>query len=286
MTETNRKGRFTTCKICKNKFHIKKNNKQKWVDSKYECPVCKQIYCILPETERQLRILENKFLESNKDEKYLNEMYKIFYPYTKSLLLKHFNKAVTCPEDIKYYVDTALSYFIEEYYYKKIDYRTEFSFAPLLLFKLKQTLYGTLEKKDDDLSLNYQLEDGNMPEYSCEKYTIDKITDIGNNFEMCDYLLNMIFSIEEKCSSPIENYLRLNALLLRLEKGESYSDKFFNSFSNWFGKESKFMLEKTLEIIKNEAQNIVILEKNKIEKEDSKKENYDFFKVRSGTYPY
>ena len=60
-----KRGKLITCKYCVKQFKIENiNEKQQWKDSNYVCPFCKEEWCILPKTERELKYLQEIYLKS------------------------------------------------------------------------------------------------------------------------------------------------------------------------------------------------------------------------------
>ena len=245
-------GRLTTCKICKHKFRIKKEDKEKWREKKFNCPNCGEIYCILPKTERKLRILQDKFFESGRKESYMTEIYKVLLPYTKSLLLKSFPSAVQSNEHADYITSQAVSYLIEEFYAKE-NYKIEISFGAMVLYKLKQALYGKMEKQEEAISLNYEFQDGNLVEYEDKKNKIyENIENEHDKYLICEYISELLFSISHFCDSAYEAYTMETALYLFFMKGERKVDNFFQKFS----REGKYLYLYALEILKKELEKL------------------------------
>lgn len=243
-------GRLTTCRICGYKFRIKQDDRDNWQKEKLPCPNCKNIYCVLPQTERELRILQDKFFESGRQEKYMEKMYKILIPYTKSLLLKSFPAAIKSNEDADYFSHSAVTYLIEEYYAKP-DYSIDISFAGMILWKIKQALYGKFEKSENTVSIDWQFEDGNQVEYEDKKNNVfENIENEHDKYLICKYISDLLFSIGHFSDSAMEAYMLEIGLYLFFMKGEKKADNFFRLF----GRESKIIYNYSLEILKKELE--------------------------------
>lgn len=135
-----------TCKACNGiiEFETSKD-KKKFDKKKFVCPKCKESYCIMPETERILFRLQDKWIDT-KDMKVLNEIAKICMSYASSIAKKHFSKSfhdLTFLEDkvcdAVFYLTDFMCRHRENGEYGKV--RTSFSMA--LLFKLKQAFSGS-----------------------------------------------------------------------------------------------------------------------------------------------
>lgn len=254
-------GRLTTCRMCGHKFRIKQEERHKWQKENLPCPKCKEIYCVLPQTERELRILQDKFFESGRQEKYMTQMYKILIPYTKSLLLKSFPAAIKSNEDADEKTHNAVSFLIEEYY-AKLDYKLDISFGGMLLYKIKQALYGKQEIQTNDISLDFKFEDGNQVEYEDTKNKMyEHIENEHDKYLICNYITELLFSIGYYADSEQERYICETCLYLFFLKGERKVENFFKVF----GREGKILYLYSLEILKKELEKLC---KIRVEKKD------------------
>lgn len=256
-------GRLSTCRICNHKFRILQEDRQKWQIGKLYCPSCNELYCVLPDTERQLRILQDKFFESNRQEKYMTQMYKILLPYTKSLLLKSFPAAIKSNEEADEKSHQAVSYLIEEYYAKPM-YKIDISFGGMILYKIKQALYGKAEQQEDAISLDFQFEDGNQVEYEDKKNKLyEQIENEHDKYLICKYISDILFSIGHFLDSTQEAYIMELCLYLFFMKGEKKVDNFFKVF----GREGKLPYLYALDILKKELEKLC---KTRVDKKEDK----------------
>jgi hypothetical protein len=252
-------GRLTTCRMCGFKFRIKLEDKDDWQKNNLICPQCKEIYCVLPKTERKLRILQDKFFESRRKECYMTEMYKILIPYTKSLLLKSFPAAIHSNEEADEKTHMAVSFLIEEYY-AKLTYKLDISFGGMLLYKIKQALYGKQEFQTSDISLDYQFEDGNQVEYEDKKNNAyEHIENEHDKYLICKFITELLFSIGHFADSEQERYICETCLYLFFMKGEKKVENYFKVF----GREGKILYLYSLDILKKELEKLC---KIKVEK--------------------
>ncbi len=246
MAKKEYRGRNITCKLCGFQFkYITEEERNLWALSKFKCPNCDQFYCNMPSTERQLHILQDEFFISD-DQKILRSMYDILIQYGTSLFLKTFKNVSLHSDDIKYYVENAVSLFISEYYYEK-NIKVTYSFAGLLIFKLKQALYGKTEICIDAISINYSFEDEHNIHYKDEKKYFDYIEREYDKDLLSKQIFSIIIEIGNYSDSVLENYLREQALLLHFSKGEKYADRFLKQYN----REGKFIYLFTLDVLKN-----------------------------------
>jgi len=245
------KGRPPTCKICKNTFEIR--DKEKWRLNKLICPLCGELYCTLPVTERQLRKLQDLYFEKNRDPKIFNEMIKIMKIYTASMIKKFFSKRLTFDDALDYYSHNAVSYLVEEYL-EDPEFKIDISFGGFIIDKIKQVIFGKKEHACGSESLNYEFEDGNEIQYEDTKHNyIEKIEQEESRKEMSQRLYDFVIEAN-KFYSPRENYIRLLMINNYLSKGEIIVDKFFTAYGDRTG---KLAYMKTLEILKSEIVNLI-----------------------------
>ena len=218
------------CQICKCRFKIEKEDKEKWENNKLICPLCKGTYCVMPESERKLMTIQDKFIAENRNEKYLTEMYPILCPYAESLIKKHYSQAINSTEELQYSAQYTVSFVIENYV-RKTDFFIRSSFGSYMLHRIRQVLYGKPEQLIEDVSINYEFEDDNAPSYEDKTYNyIEKIEENENKRLLCSHLLGLLFGIEEYCANPLDDYMRLIALDIYFTKGENAVSTFFKSF--------------------------------------------------------
>lgn len=249
MSNENR-GRFILCKFCGFKFKFNSSEERDiWTKNKLICPDCSKLYCNKPKTESQLFILQDEYL-INRDEKILNEMYKILIVYCKSLFFKIFKNTPINTFEVKYYVENAVSLFIEEFYYAKLHYKVIASFAGILILKLKQALYSKKEIPLGDISLDYQHADNNFVQYEDKNDYFSYIENKCDKYFLINNIYDIIIEISNYSTTPLENYLRELALYIHLKKGEKYSDKFFKLYRK-ICPEGKIIYMYTLEILKD-----------------------------------
>ena len=139
------KGKFITCKLCNKKFKfISSEVKLSWKEVNYICPFCKEEYCILPETERVLRKIQDLYFTENRNDKYMTQMFYILVDYSKSLIKKMFgSKRSFLVGQIDTIATDSVSLLIEKYTDPNFEIQT--SFAGFLVFKIKEAMF---QKKD------------------------------------------------------------------------------------------------------------------------------------------
>lgn len=242
------RGRPVKCKYCYQKFQLLNEEKIAWKKNKYACPTCGEVYCILPKTERKLRLLQEEYVDSDrKDKKVFNNMISILYDYTKSLIKKHYSNRLKFEDALQYYTHNTVSRFIE-YYLKDDSFVVDVSFAGLLMHKIKEAIFNKKEHEIDASSLDFEFEDGNTVEYEdSQKSVIDEIEEIQYKKDLCSQLVELIFAIEKYSKNKHENYTRLVSLASYMRNGNKYFDKFFQMYGN----EGKWPTLKTLDAIRD-----------------------------------
>jgi hypothetical protein len=245
------RGRAIECKKCSGKYKIVNPiEKENWQNNKMPCPHCGELYSPLPDTERQLRCLQDSFFNSNRNEKYITEITKILFSYCRSLILKYFSNKLTHTGQLEYYTTSAVSYFIEEYYAHD-TFKIKVSFANYLYGKISQAIFGKQEYKAAPESLDYVLQDGHTVAYEDPTSNFaEKIQNLEDHLYLYNYVTKLIDEMKMFCSSPLENYIRLINVYNFLEDGEKAVDNFFSCYDRL----GKYQTLKTLEILKKEIQ--------------------------------
>lgn len=252
--DLDQRGKPHECKFCGAKFKFKTySEKEIWKKTKLKCPACNVEYSTIHETDRKLLALQEQYFLSDRDNKYLELMYPILYDYTKSIILKSFRKAIMSLDELDVVVKDVITCFIEEYYFDKPE-GVEYSFGGLIPWKIKQILYGgqeKLPKNVDVVSLNFQFDDESVIEYEDHnKDVFDEIEGIENSYLNLKFLYEIIFNLSYKCACDKDDWFRLQALYIYLNKGEDAKNKFFE----YYDRTGKVMFEITLEIMKQELE--------------------------------
>jgi hypothetical protein len=156
-------GRPITCGICKTKFHKKSDKERKiWRENKLECPSCGAKYSCLPKQERQLMILQDEYFDK-KDNNLIGEMYKILYPYAKSLAYKKF-RGVMNDEYHEEFAHEASILLLQGYYKYADSFRITTSFGGYLQHRFLQI---PIDEMKTEVSLN-DLNDDNKEYFQLE----------------------------------------------------------------------------------------------------------------------
>jgi len=242
------------CKNCSSELiFLSKIRYNEWVSDKekMQCFFCNSLYCCLPTTEQQLRILQDKFLEEGREEKYIIQLTKILMDYCGSLIKKYFSHIPIVPKRFSYYRDIAVSFTVENYY-SKPDFKITTSFGSFLILKICQAIYGKQEYSSGDETLDYVLPDGHLAVYEDTKSNyLQSVEDQEHLINLYQQIIQIIDQTSEYCSSPVENYIRLLNINNFLEKGENSINNFFENYSEF----SKYSIVKSLEILKNFLKN-------------------------------
>ena len=260
------KGKPITCQLCNHKFSmIDPDKRREWQESNFICPSCGSDYIILPETERILRRLQDKYFEESRNDKYLTEMYKILVSYSKSLLKKHFsNRLYDFDGALDYYAHTS-SMLLTIRYKQKDEFIITTSFGQFLIHKIYESIFGKIEhsifsevkigkKKDGTIikgtvdTLNFLFEDDSEVDYAdTKKSNLDVIEENEDRKALCLFICQLIFSMRDKCVNKSEFYSMLIAVEHHLTQSELWADKFFEVY----GREGKEIYMSTMKIIKN-----------------------------------
>jgi hypothetical protein len=225
---SNVKGKPFTCRSCKFQFRIlEEEDRLNWKNLNYICPECKKEYCILPSTESELRILQDKFL-SSRDTIHIGELYSLIKIYSRSLILKNFTNVVNDPDEIEYHSHSSAFKVIEQYYNRE-DFKIEISFAGYIVLKIKESIWHKSEKNVGDLSIDerdkddkYKYETSSLCSIMIEKEKTRDSKDF--NFQLYNYLIILIYRNGDV------SFKLLLALLNFIREGEKGSDRIFEKF--------------------------------------------------------
>jgi hypothetical protein len=247
------RGKPITCKYCDHKFKVNtKNKRKKWKESKYQCPKCDITYCILKPTERQLRMIQDKY-DVSKKEKYINEMYPILISYAESLIKKYYINRIKFTSQLTYYAENAVSLFLEEYC-KDVNFSIDISFGEFLRLKCAQAIFGKPEHDTPGESLDFTHQDGHAATYEDTRKTmLDSVQDHEEKYLLCKNLCHLIFELEEECYSKEENYIRLLNVDSYLDKGENVVDDFFRLY----GRNGKYITKQTINFLRTKLIEII-----------------------------
>lgn len=239
-----------TCKNCNNKFFEKDKINEKETKDVFEqkkrlidiiCPKCLTRFCTKDDTERNLFLLQEKFYESGKEIKYLNEMTKILNAYAESFIKKYYIRTID-PFKMQYYANNATSQLIESYYLKKNTY-VYASFGGILNICIKMAIYGKQEYTSK-YSLDFEFNDGNFAIHGDKKYDyIGKVEEINHIKYLQNIIETFLFETAGKeADTPFDDYKRLLCLNFFIKRGEDPVDYVFRVW----GKNGKFLYNRTI----------------------------------------
>jgi len=261
------RGRYNTCRKCGYQFKITNKEKRvEWDKKKSKCPMCKESYCLKPETERKLMVLQDKYFYHNRDMFYLDQMSEILINYSQSLIKKFYSPYIVNEGDLESYSYCSVSFLVEEYYNHE-DYKVYASFAGALIDKIKQALFNKYNKLQEDLSLNWDFDDSHsdsnfyhIDKYSSKEYEI--IEENENKKYLVKYIINILFGISDFCKTEKEDVVRLLAFHHNILYGERFAEKLFQEDKydgngklvqyKIYGRKYKEVYLKTLDIIRKE----------------------------------
>jgi hypothetical protein len=243
------RGKPIVCRYCKHNFKIPNiEEKKAWQNNNCICPKCREIWCILPATERELKYLQENYL-NNRCEKTVVPFIRLLDVYTQSLIKKNYKQYLKYDGALEYYSYQAVTLFMEEYLSKE-HFKIDISFGGYLVWKIKQAIFNPMEMDSQDVSLDFQFEDGNNLHdlIPCNKEVISKIEIEEDTIKLYNKIIGIIEGIEDYCKTSYEDHIRTIAIYLYFKNGETAFDKFFQAF----GREGKMVAMQTLDILRNE----------------------------------
>jgi hypothetical protein len=263
MTKDEKRGRPIECRYCGHKFKItNKEKRRQWIDDQFPCPFCNELYCYMIKIEKDLQIIQRKFKQSGRDEKYLKEIYDLLVIYAEGMIKGRYINEIQDKSLLPIYARSAASLLVESDFYKKKDFYIDSSFGSRLQKKCMQALRSkkeSYERTTIDDSLDYVLQDGHTVEYEDEtENEISKVEQKEEKILLLQRICQILFGIEEKCESSFENYIRLLNVYNYLEGGEQAIDKFFEIY----GRYGKYKTMESLTIIRKEISNSRPAQKN------------------------
>lgn len=149
----NPKQLFRTCTACGEKVFYQRRKKPK------TCPFCEDIYWDKPKDERNLFLLQDKFLEGGRDPNILGEMYFGFVSYSENIIKKELNKTgkIISKDDLDEKAQE-IAILLTEYFLKNPEAYVQNSFGGMLIRISKGVLYSTKAKRiDSEFSLESKL---------------------------------------------------------------------------------------------------------------------------------
>lgn len=249
-------GKPITCKYCKSQFKFDEDEqRKKWRENLYPCPVCQIDYCILPETERELKKLQKIYIDSGRKQKYLNDIAKILYSYVPSLIKRYFTKALyearrnEGDEALESYSHKTVIYVIENYL-KRDDFYISVSFAGYCKDAILWAFREKKERQSNDVSMDFEMDDeGHTVQYADTKLDLlEKIEQDEYRKDIVKTLMAYIKEMKSFCTQR-EYYVLLIVMNNYLHRGDKYVDKFFHVYNDNVGK-LKYM--QFLDILKKE----------------------------------
>jgi len=218
------------CSICK-KFVV-------MVEEYITCPFCNSLYWSKPEKERQLFVIQDKFLDNGRNPEILGEMQPILLSYVKFLLLKMLRgkRKLTA-----YEIDIKVNEVIERlviYYLQYPEWKISSSFAGILKFGIIEVLYGG-KKHDQVLSLNHKI--GEKKDKELNELIINKIGEdnlsihheylIKNNIlvkHLMKYIVDFLNVVRFEEGEKYYLYTLMGVRFLLSNKDKDFIDGFFN----------------------------------------------------------
>ena len=218
MEKKTTKGRPITCKLCSHKYQIDKQQREDWKINKYRCPKCNSTYSCIPPTEKYLRELQDQYYENGKRKEDMLLIYNECANYTRSLILRYFQKAITSPDILEYHVRNTVSFLMEDYYKKDQLFQINISFGGYLKIKIRQSLYSKNEIFNEssidmlldfgkDKPVEFQIED------KASQNRLREIEDSDNEISLLDSLDKKILNKKSNRQDYIKELIYLKLFL-------------------------------------------------------------------------
>ena len=237
------KGKPITCRYCTYQFRIPKEEKDNWREANLICPSCKQEYCVLPETEFKLKVLQDIFLE-NRTQEAGGKLYTLYKTYVRSLILKYFTNVINDPEDIEYHSHNATCKVFFNYYEKPL-FKIDTSFAEYAMYKIKESIWHKSEHDTGHHSIHETDDEGKekfIVPHDC-KINIETVKNTEAE-DMVRYIYKtLIQDIYSHKEIPFKLLLATNNFIKNGQKGS-------NRFFEVFGVEGKSRFERLLNRLK------------------------------------
>lgn len=210
------------------------------------CPFCNDIYWDKPKDERDLFILQEKFLEKNRDPVILGEMYEKFVKYSENIVKKELNRngLVISRETLEERAQE-IAVLLVERYLRLPDSKVENSFGGILIRISKGVLYSTKTKRADaELSLEARIEDGMHVSDNIGFFIEDPLAKL--NFEdryEIDVFEKILKKNDLKVSYEILNLI--SGIIERIRTSQGYSESFYFliGLRNYFDKKTSVSME-------------------------------------------
>jgi len=245
------RGKPLTCRYCKHTFRIPEIElKKQWQNNNCICPKCSEFWCVLPPTERELKYLQENYL-NNRCEETIAPFIRLLDIYTQSLIKKNYKIYLTWEGSLPYYSYNAVVAFIEEYLTRE-EFKVDISFGGYLIWKIKQAIFHPSELESKDVSLDFQFEDGNNLHelIPCERNVLQKIEIDEDTKRLYNKIIDIIEGVGDYCKNSYEDYIRTIAIHLNFKSGENQFDKLFQAF----GRDGRMKSLDTLEILRKELE--------------------------------
>jgi len=235
-SEIKQLGNWVTCKECDEKFKFV-DTKQRTASQasdiwkkelKSTCPKCEIEYCNRQPMERKLAQIQDKYFESGRQQRFIDELFVELSKYSVSLI-KKFNQGLPemVLERIDDYARDVTSLVIQEY--TNPDFKIHTSFSGFIFPKTKQALYATHIKFIDAETIHFKYDDGTFSELEDKtKNEIHELYEKEEKDSVASELTDIVFDLSVNCWDKKENYTRLLMINLFLEKGrwgQNYVDR-------------------------------------------------------------
>ena len=254
-TET--RGKPLKCRYCDKTFKIENiEKKKKWSANECICPICGELWCTLPKTERELKYLQQTYLGTREDDDFLPFL-RLMYRYCQSLIKKNYSRKLTFDGALDYYANEAITFMVEEFL-NKPEFKIELSFGGYIMFKIKQTIFNKADFVDEHVSLDFEFEDGNNLHEIIASNSQDIIARIEEDEDiriLGKTVVGLIEGVSAFCTDPYDDYIRTVSCYIYMTNGELGFDKVFQAF----GRRGKEIAQKTLDILRSELnKNLVV----------------------------
>jgi len=224
------------------------------------CPKCNTKYWYMPEDEAILFALQDKYIESGRDSKYLGEMYLVLIEYSKNFIKNKMKNKFLVSQEYLEEKAIEITYKVINKYLENPNYVFKVSFGGMMKYIVLGVLWGSNKRKEDKIeSLSksiYKKDNTELEEIlindTLNWQNLEKSYEAIDNsssslYKEISYILDIIYNkIRNRDGEP--NLYYLNGMLLFFNKK---GDKFMRNYYDIAGNSVKKDIENAKLVIRN-----------------------------------
>lgn len=254
-------SRVTSC--CNKEVSYNRGEKPK------TCPYCGGEFWDKPKDEQELFLLQNKYIKSGRDKKYLADMYVLIFAYSKNMILSKIRGKVTfTSHHLQEKTEDLATTFIE-LYLKNPEYKIENSFGGMLKKISRGILYRgqendkveSIDKKIEGTNLSlsdrvYELQDDDSDLNSDSESAYEDMLDVLRGRELYGELSDLIEMAYLEFARRGNGFHKRLQYLLGIKfffNGET--DKFFIDYYSQCGNDVRDAIERTKIVLRQYLMN-------------------------------